>query len=158
MDDQPEGSEQEAMAAANDKEDHFLRSLADLANGGMPGLRITVTLGGMLISGQLTSNVAFFNYLKEIFDQMAPKPQKDGQQEARKNVLADFAEQMAQTMQERNQAFFSEEETDYLPTAYLHLRDVRYLVPGSPPFKSDFWRGRIDQISGFTIGQMVEQE
>ncbi|CAN7168795.1 hypothetical protein LJR234_000369 [Mesorhizobium amorphae] len=158
MDNQTEGNDEAATQPSDDREDYFFRTLADLANGGLPGMAVTLTCDGMLISGQLTSSVAFFEYIREAWERIVPTRPADDEQPGKKNALVVLAEQAIEASRERNEEFFSEGTTEFLLTTFVHLRDVRYFVPGSPPFKTDFWRGRIDRISGFNIGQMVEAD
>lgn len=133
--------------------DAFLGTLADFANTGF-GIGITVHCQGMLISGTLISNVRFFEATRDNWKSSEWRGADEETAEAARTMLSDHAEHMIKILKERNSAYLAGGADGR--ALYLHLQDARFLIPGAPSFKAATWRCRIDQVAGFTIGQMID--
>jgi hypothetical protein len=104
------------------------------------GLSITLTVGGALISGKLGSRTAYNRACRWHLDQGA----------------------------ERNSAgvgaaFDAEVEPDVASSAWpshVHVQDVRFFaatgasVPRGRHWPTVWWRGRIDAVDGWTLGEL----
>lgn len=45
------------------------------------------------------------------------------------------------------------------PPLYIHLRDARFVAPGSAPISNNrgvLWRGTINSVSGLSLGALAE--
>jgi hypothetical protein len=104
------------------------------------GLSITLTVGGVLVSGKLGSRVAYTRACMWHLDQGAER-----------NSAAVRA------------AFDAEADADTASTAwpsYVHVQDVRFFdatgasVPRGRHWPSVWWRGRIETVDGWTLGEL----
>jgi hypothetical protein len=105
------------------------------------GLSITLTVGGAIVSGKLGSRTAYNRACMWHLDQGAER---------------DSAGIRA--------AFHTDMETDEAsPSAwpsYVHVRDVRFFdatgasVPRGRHWPSVWWRGRIEGVDGWTLGEL----
>ncbi|MER8923395.1 hypothetical protein [Mesorhizobium sp. LNJC384A00] len=136
--------------------DVFVGSLAHYANNGI-GVSVTVLSQGVLISGQVMSNVDFFKWTEQKWGEATPQGGDAETAELVRTTLKGHAESTAQIMKERNAEGGADPDNFEFPV-YLHLRDVRIMIPGAlHAIKCEAWRSRMDQIAGFTIGQMTDE-
>ncbi|RUX88126.1 MULTISPECIES: hypothetical protein [unclassified Mesorhizobium] len=146
----------ETGQAGGPEADGFVRSLAEYANGSGLGVGISFLSHGMLITGITMSNVEFFEKAKEKWQSATPLTGASEVADIAKEALVDHAESMVKLMKERNAEGRDQDPAKFEMPYNLHLKDVRIMVPGQPSIKVDFWRCRIDEISGFTLGQVVD--
>ena len=100
------------------------------------GIDITLSVGGMLMSGRLISVRKFF----EMHDKGTMK------RHISKLINEEFDG--------------SRDESDERVYEFIHLRDVRYAGIGGSVLAcgpDSVWRGRIDRVDGFQIGTIVSQ-
>lgn len=120
--------------------DGHLASLVGLINNN-PGIciGITLTVGGTLISGELISG-------KEYFDNLATLLHRDDQvEDSIRNVLSEEMKWMSNRYS----------TPDINKTVYIHLKDAQHYSGVTPvPTRGGYWRGRLCDVSGFTIGSM----
>ncbi|RUY11937.1 hypothetical protein EOA25_04665 [Mesorhizobium sp. M2A.F.Ca.ET.040.01.1.1] len=154
MDDQSQN--EAARSAIEDRTDAFIRSLAEYANGAGLGVGITVLSHGMLVSGITMSNVDFFKQAKDKWSEATPLNGASEVAEDAKKLLLGHADNMMQLMRDFNAKGRDQDPPDFDLPVYLHLQDARIMAPGQPSIKVDYWRCRIDQISGFTLGQITD--
>ncbi len=125
--------------------DWFLRSLVQAVNRHDLMLGITLTVGGTLITGTL---VPGHEYFRDLAEQVAASADDD--EEAAQQLRDTFASLGAIYAR-------GGKDGDQLPS-YIHLRDVRFFSPGGgslPDHDGVWWRGRIDQVQGFVLGNVV---
>ena len=127
--------------------DWLLGGLVRLANKGLV-FPVTLSVGGLLISGQLIGGK---EYLKAMGELMAEA--YDG----------DVADGMRQWIESWNIVYEEPEgSTDdpFSAPAYIHLRAVKYFVPGQIPIPTGqndlLWRGRLAAVDGFNWGILRE--
>ena len=126
--------------------DHFLQSLVGLANHGVE-MGITLTVGGFLISGFLASGKRYFDDLAEAAINV--------------DLSEETREQLRKYYLNFGSAYEMSPETDAEAPSpvYLHLRDAKYFhhsgksIPGNA---SVWWRGRISEVNGFSLGVLGE--
>jgi hypothetical protein len=131
--------------AATQPLDHFLQSLVGLANIGVE-IGLTLTVGGFLISGTLTSG-------KRYFDELQKSMQFTNTEEWMQKELGEFFRQSGSIYDPP-----SEEETPIPPPTFLHLRDARFFHNAGAPMPSNasvWWRGRISEVQGFHFGTLT---
>lgn len=100
------------------------------------GLSVTLTVGGVLVSGKLGSRTAYDRACMWHLDQGAER-----------NSAAVRA------------AFDADVASSAWP-AYVHVQDVRFFdatgasVPRGRHWPSVWWRGRIEAVDGWTLGEL----
>ena len=140
------GEPEDQLSTAAPQLDYFLQSLVGLANDGLE-IGLTLTVGGFLVSGVLVSGKKYFN------DNLAGPG---------------FADQMgesAETIRDYFRSFGSiydeipntpEGAPRPLPT-FIHLYNARFFHNSGKPIPANqpiWWRGRVSEIQGFTIGPL----
>lgn len=123
--------------------DWFLCQLVRFANLGV-GIGITLTVSGQTITGTLMSGAAYF---KDLAVAMKP-PLKAA-------FTVEVADQFARKLLGHAAAY--EADVQGSEAGYLHLRNVKIVAPGQPymPRDSHWWRGRISEVDGFIVGEIV---
>ncbi len=118
--------------------DTFLQALVRVIDKGGASLGITLSVGGLLISGTLTSPG---DYFQRVADELEAG--------AGENTLTAVLRRLAQ-------AYESPEEGQSAPRI-LHLKDARVFHPAGTPIphnRSTNWRIRLEAVDGFTIGTL----
>ena len=126
--------------------DWFLQLLVNLANKNSFELDITLTVGGMLISGTLVSVRQYFNDLGAYF---ASPFEATVKSEELKMTFKTLGDQCA--------CVTPSEQTE--TPSYIHLKNARFhdasgrLTSGSV---GGWWRGRLSEVQGFSPGALAE--
>lgn len=124
-------------------QDWFLQFLVNLANKNRFELDITLTVGGMLISGTLVGVRQYFDELSEFFADPFGSVKNP---EIIKETFKQIGDQCA--------CVSPSEQTE--TPSYIHLKNVNFLdaqnklIPGKEGL---WWRGRISEVQGFTPGK-----
>jgi hypothetical protein len=112
------------------------------------GLAVTLTVRGVVIAGELIPNWQWF-------DEVAQLP---GGQDSNYFELASALKEHARVASEALEAQSAGDElTDEqrtalgIRTAYIHLRNARVLAPGASAQRTHHWRGRLSDVSGWSI-------
>lgn len=121
--------------------DWFLQQLVSMVNSvhGEFEIPITLSVGGILVSGQLSSGDKYFAGMSEI---MTPWFTDES---ARTSITEMFSNHMG----------IYKDEVTRGPPQYVHLRDARFFSAtggGTPTNGGVWWRGRIQQVDGISIG------
>lgn len=136
----PEVHDTEGSPAVGFKGDPVLASLVRDVNAGdtEEGLSITLTVGGAIISGKLGSRTAYNRACMWHIDQ---------------GTKRDSAEIRA--------AFRADADADEASwPSHVHVQDVRFFdatgasIPRGAHWPSVWWRGRIERIDGWTLGEL----
>lgn len=125
--------------------DWFLQRLASLANDEGLEVGITLQVSGLLVSGVLVSGAAYFQAVAENFSE----------------GLAAHSD-LAQAMKKGIGSFsgvYTKGEGDAAPPLpqYLHLKNAQFFNTAGAPIPENqrvWWRGRVSEVGGFTIGQL----
>ena len=95
---------------------------------------ITLNVGGLLISGNLIG---------------------------RRQFAAEFMPGIKKRIEEENEKeedkTLEEEENNASAPRFIHLKDAKFFIPGQLPIPTTggtFWRGRIDSVDGYLIGEL----
>jgi hypothetical protein len=126
--------------------DWFLQFLVNLANKNQFEVDITLTVGGLLISGTLSGVKKYFDELGDFF---AGSYDASSSSENIKNTFKKIGEQCL---------CVAPSEQSETPS-YLHLKNVRFFDAqgkGIPASAGGWWRGRISEIQGFSPGKLPE--
>lgn len=122
--------------------DVVLRERPDASSG----LSITVVVNGMPITGYA---ISMREFARDYAEQL-------------RAAYATFAQELGDTMHEYTDAILKANlnlpDKGVLPR-FIHLKDARLGTPG-PGTKVEWplWRGRISEVSGFSIGHWSESE
>lgn len=132
--------------------DWFLQILVNLVNEGSENISIGVTLlsHGFLISGQLVGGVEYFKGLAdEIASGLFSNPENG-------EVVRNSVVQLANNVYNK-----TEDSEKPSSPSYIHLKHAKLYHPGSNPIPTNrglWWRGRISEISGFSLGNLEISE
>jgi hypothetical protein len=130
--------------------DWLLQSLISIVNNESASIPITLSVGGLLISGDMIGGKTYFNEFARQF--------KDG--------FTDISSETAATIEESFQRLgdiydpLQKGPQGNVPLAQphlVHLRDARIYHSGaSRAFseKSALWRGRLEAVDGFSLGRL----
>jgi hypothetical protein len=133
-------------------EDHLLQLFVKLAERGLE-VSITLSVGGMLISGILTSDSEYLKLLGEGI-RAVTIPELRAVTEAFAN-LAESAQNAARERQREEEEAEALGEEDGVRPAYIHLKDAKLFLAvdmGLPTQGSVLWRGKIASVDGFVLG------
>lgn len=130
-------------------QDECLTSLVQIANlfGVFTG--VTLTLGGIVITGEIVSGVAYFKGLSEALNASGATVEHTP---ALHKVFEAYGR-----LYEPKQATGSDELPDEPVTTpvYIHLKDARILLPNGqfiPSGGCTWWRGRLAAVDGYILG------
>jgi len=124
--------------------DWFLQFLVNLANKNRFELDITLTVGGILISGTLVGVKQYFDELSTFF----ANPFDSGKNPDIKETFKQIGDQCA--------CVAPSEQTE--TPSYIHLKNVNFAnaqsrsIPGNAGL---WWRGRISEVQGFSPGKLA---
>jgi len=141
-DDMTEESKESTQVIRVVDNDWFLQTLVNFVNLGDFNFGITLNVGGFLVSGQLIGGKEYFEGFASDFASAITDS------EAAEDVRATFA---------KNGDIYSSEEGDAPPPSYIHIKDARFFNTNGDPIPSNrgvWWRGRISQVDGFSLGSL----
>lgn len=126
--------------------DWFLQFLVNLANKNRFELDMTLTVGGILISGTLVGVRQYFDNLSAYF----ASPFNSGQNsEVIKETFKKIGDQCT--------CVSPSEQTEN--PSYLHLKNAVFANTEGTKIPDDtgtWWRGRISEVQGFTPGRLIK--
>lgn len=135
-------ADQDQLSDPDRTGDWLIQRMVFLANRGLIEIAVTVTVDGFLISGQLSSGRRYFQETSILL---------------RESLLAELApiyDSIRDEVYPEPNLEVEPDESDLAPT-FIHLRDAKYFHPGGQPIPANtgvWWRGRISQLSGFSVG------
>jgi hypothetical protein len=125
--------------------DWFLQRLASLANDDGIEVGITLQVSGLLVSGVLVSGAAYFQAIAENFSEGLA-------------AHADLAQAMKEGIGSFSGVYAKGESASAPPLPqYLHLKNAQFFNTAGVPIPENqrvWWRGRVSEVGGFTIGQL----
>ncbi|MFT3842115.1 MAG: hypothetical protein QM723_34310 [Myxococcaceae bacterium] len=125
--------------------DWFLEHIAKLANDVSVGPSITLSVGGILISGSVISGKQFFQEVTALMKEaLSRNPSLKGK-------AADSIEEWYRAQG----AIYNRKTPRGARVSYIHLKDARYHHPSGNPLPtsgSTLWRGKIRAVDGFQMG------
>ncbi|MFE5626896.1 hypothetical protein ACFQ8S_33135 [Streptomyces virginiae] len=148
----------------HDTTDHVLAQLVRLANGSELGLSLTLTVNGQTITGRLISSKKWFEIQAEsireatnakegqiglhtIFESWADAANTYNSEEKQVQEALDEVE-----LPDRYQKALGQAE---IPIGFIHLAEARIdRANGFQPEAGMPWRGRLEQVSGWSIGEL----
>lgn len=126
--------------------DWFLQSLVNMANDGFE-VGITLQVSGLLVSGVLAGGKSYFEGFAEEFSSRFNDP------ESAKFMRGHFT----------NYGDIYKKEDGAPPTSpqYIHLKNARFFNTSGNPIPGNrgvWWRGRISEVAGFTLGSLEKSD
>lgn len=121
--------------------DWFLQNLVELTNGSL-SIGITLNVSGTLISGNLIGGKEYFNLFGE-------------------NFASGFDDKFAKDIKDKYSQFGAiydvDDSKEQPKPSYIHLKDAKFYGVGIggnpiPTNQGILWRGRISEVSGFSLG------
>ena len=129
--------------------DCFLQSLVEIVNDESANIPITLSVGGLLISGDMIGGKTYFDEFALQF--------KDGfrdiSSETASTIEVTFKRlgDVYDTIQKESQG------SGAMPKPYIiHLKDAQIYQSGAGPPPSEkgvLWRGRLEAVDGFSLGR-----
>lgn len=121
--------------------DFFLSLLLSFADG-VANLPVTLLVKGLLVSGSLITDK---EYLESFADGSVHK------------TIHDVIAKGELKMPPEDELKKAEDESKKKAVTHIHLRDAKVLCGGHLPISVGLWRGRIDSIDGFFLGNLSAQ-
>ncbi|WP_229068965.1 hypothetical protein [Actinoplanes sp. DH11] len=116
-----------------------------------PGTPFTLTVGGLVVDGELIPQWQWFAELSELNDH--EDAYYVGMAEYVKE-LSDLAHTAVKKRDIGEEISFRQYQALSVPTRYIHLRDARISRPGQATgVTGRLWRGRLRDVSGWTPGR-----
>jgi hypothetical protein len=119
--------------------DHLLRTIARLAQEHSVTTGITLTVGGVVVTGIVVGRDAWLQRFVAALSATGDQGQATGESLEHQFLQAD--------LQRSGQESYD----------FLHLDDARFVYSVAlrppPPVPGQLWRGRISEISGWTFGR-----
>jgi hypothetical protein len=139
---------QESLNSSKESAHHYdamLQAFAAVAERSTLELGVTLNVKGLIITGFIISQENYFNALIEGLESI-------DQDNDLKESLQDFLAQLKDKM-----VGGSAKGKQTLPK-FIHLRNVKIYPSegkGMPTYGDALWRGKIDAVDGFSLGEMV---
>lgn len=126
----------------DDKADWFLQSFVTMFNENNGSMGLTLVTHGFLVSGQLIGGKEYF---EGFGDDLA-------------SAIPNGGDKIKQTYKEMGEKVYNREKegNSHAPT-FIHLKNAKFFHPNGQPIPTNrgvLWRGRISEISGFSLGQL----
>lgn len=130
--------------------DWFLQTLVSMANNSQNAIQIGITLltHGFLVSGKLISGKEYFSGVAEEFASGFTDIENAA-------AIKRGFEGMV------NKVYDRPENSEIPPPGLLHLKDAKFFHTNGNPIPGNrgvWWRGRISEISGFSLGSLEALE
>jgi hypothetical protein len=125
--------------------DELFERLVHLTNTTDLEIGVTLHVNGLVITGKLISGATYWSLsARDLRERsVGSRDLVDAMAQSMENVAAEYRDTLA-------------EESDSHPMqGFVHLKDARTVTPkGGIPRAGAFWRGRLDSIDGFTLGEL----
>jgi hypothetical protein len=133
--------------------DWFLQSLVSIVNDEEASIPITLSVGGLLVSGEMISGKTYFEEFARQF------------RDSFLDISSETAINIEESFKRLGDVYYSVQKDPQgngsLPKPHLiHLRDARiYHSSGNPtPYeKNVLWRGRLEAVDGFSLGRLSQR-
>jgi hypothetical protein len=130
--------------------DCFLQSLVSIVNDESASIPITLSVGGLLISGDMIGGKTYFNEFARQF--------KDGF----RNITSETASAIEEAFKRLGDVYDPIQKESQggaiIPKPRLiHLKDAQIYPSGASPAPSKkgvLWRGRLEAVDGFSLGKL----
>ncbi len=133
-------------SASAAQKDPMLQALAEVPERSPLELGVTLNVKGLLITGFIISQVTYFESLVSGLNNTS-------QDSEIKESLAEFLSGLKEKLADQPKEQYSQEYPQF-----IHLRNVKIYPSegqGMPTYGDALWRGSLDSIDGFSLGEMV---
>ncbi len=117
-----------------------------------PGVPLSLTVHGLLVTGELIPQWQWFLEVSEMNDHEDAFYTGMAEHMKEQSDLAHDAIKLRDTGGEVTQRQYN---AVMAPTRYIHLRNTRIYSPDHEPGEGRLWRGRLCDVSGWTPGALV---
>jgi len=126
--------------------DWFLQRLVDIVNGSDLEFGVTLIVGGSIVSGRMVGGKKYFETFAKEFSDAFPG-------DARERIYESFAQHGGIYSQPND-------ENEGAPPQFIHLIDSYCFFPENqvPSNRGVLWRGKINAVSGFSLGQLSKAQ
>ena len=114
-----------------------------------PGVPLSLTVNGLLVTGDLIPQWQWFSEVSELNDY--EDAFYTGMAEHMKEQ-SDLAHDAIRARDIGGEVTYRQMSALLAPTKYIHLRHTRIYSPDSKPESGRLWRGRLCDVSGWTPG------
>ena len=131
--------------------DFLLRALVDLANKTGMEIGMTLSVGGVLVSGNLASGKTYFKEIAAETLQATGDAKDSGINQSLSDYFANWGKLIYEQPENEDQ---SNDEAMSQPN-YIHLRNAKFVHNSGKSMPSNrgiWWRGRLSAIDGFSLG------
>jgi hypothetical protein len=143
-------AEVQSRNAISGSVDCFLQSLVSIVNDESASIPITVSVGGLLISGDMIGGKIYFDEFACQF--------KDGF----KNINSETASTIEEAFKRLGDVYDptqkeSQRGAIISKPRIIHLKDAQIYRSGARPAPSEkgvLWRGRLEAVDGFSLGKL----
>jgi len=143
-------AEAQSRNAISGSVDCFLQSLVSIVNDESASIPITVSVGGLLISGDMIGGKTYFGEFARQF--------KDGF----KNINSETASTIEEAFKRLGDVYdptLKESQGGAIISSphIIHLKDAQIYRSGARPAPSEkgvLWRGRLQAVDGFSLGKL----
>jgi hypothetical protein len=130
--------------------DSFLQSLVSIVNDELASIPITLSVGGLLISGAMIGGKTYFDEFARQF--------KDGF----RNISSETSSTIEEAFKGLGDVYDPIQKESQGSAAIskphlIHLKDAQIYLSGAGPALSEkgvLWRGRLDAVDGFSLGRV----
>ena len=144
----------------NARVDWFLQSLVEMANNSPAAVSfgLTISVGGMLVSGELVSGQQYFEgfgieFAGTFKDAKAAASVKESFSKLGGNIYSAGRKEDASAPKSPSGAASG--------PSYIHLKNARFFDPSGKPTASTqgtWWRGKLSAVDGFSLGVVKVDE
>jgi len=124
----------------------MLQALAEVAERSPLELGVTLNVKGLIITGFIISQATYFDALIEGLKNV-------NQDQSVKESLLEFLSGLKETLTP-----LAEDQNPKEYPKFIHLRNVKIYPSegrGMPTYGDALWRGQIESIDGFALGEMM---
>ncbi|MDL5367629.1 gas vesicle accessory protein GvpU [Xanthomonas sp. NCPPB 2654] len=129
--------------------DWYLQKLVTVVNTSTVQFGVTLFVEGAIVSGVLVSGKKYFETFAQEFSAAYP-----GDAEGKESIRQAFASHASIYDSENGEQTTS-------PPQFIHLIDSRHFSPGGQPLPNNrgvLWRGKINAVSGFSLGSLTADQ
>lgn len=130
--------------------DCLLQSLVEIVNSESANIPITLSIGGLLISGDMIGGKIYFNEFARQF--------KDGFRDISSETASTIEETFKRLGDVYDPIQKESQGSAAMPKPYMiHLKDAQIYQSGAslpPSEKRVLWRGRLESVDGFSLGKL----
>jgi hypothetical protein len=127
------------------KIDHILRFIASIVRSTNMEIGVTLYVKGIVVSGLAISPEQYFDGLAQEFEKAK------GNQEVTQAFAKGF-----RTYRDTAASLRQESQDNKPDPVYIHLKNAKFIssVVFNPNDTGVYWRGRLDQVDGFSFGNI----